>query len=281
MSEGYDPRTTPARPDVAAAHLKGRIEAARYTEGRVARAHRGVVPLRAAPSLDAGQETQLLFGERFTVYDEKDGWAWGQIERDAYVGYLKAEALLPQIAAPAHRVTALSTPLLSAADSTSAARDMLPMNAKVAVAKEEGRFLRLADGHYLFAGHVAAMDWKAPDWVAVAERFLGVPYLWGGKTHWGLDCSGLVQTALEAGGIQSPRDTDMLERALGEPVALDGPLKRGDLVFWKGHVGIMLDGERLFHANGFAMQVSLEPLSEVKARTDTREGLPVRAIRRL
>lgn len=277
----YDRRTTPARPDLAAAHLKGQVEAARYAEGRVARAHRGFVPLRAAPSFGAAQETQLLFGERFTVYEDKDGWAWGQIERDSYVGYLRSEALLPQIAAPAHRVIALSTPFLPAPDSTSPARDMLPMNAKVAVAKDEERFVRLADGHYLFAGHIAPLDVAAGDWVSVAERFMGVPYLWGGKTHAGLDCSGLVQTALEAGGILSPRDTDMMEAQLGHAIALDAPVKRGDLIFWKGHVGIAVDSQHLLHANGFFMQVSLEPLDEVKARVQAREGLPIRSIRRL
>jgi len=203
----YDRRTTPARPDLAAAHLKGQVEAARYAEGRVARAHRGFVPLRAAPSFGAAQETQLLFGERFTVYEDKDGWAWGQIERDSYVA--------------------------------------------------------------------------AGDWVSVAERFMGVPYLWGGKTHAGLDCSGLVQTALEAGGILSPRDTDMMEAQLGHAIALDAPVKRGDLIFWKGHVGIAVDSQHLLHANGFFMQVSLEPLDEVKARVQAREGLPIRSIRRL
>jgi hypothetical protein len=277
----YDRRITPARPDLAAAHLKGKIAAPRYVEGRAMRANRGVIPLRVGPSRDTGQETQLLFGEHFTVYEEKDGWAWGQIERDSYVGYLKSDALLPQIAPQTNRVSALSTPLLSAPDSTRPARDMLPLNAKVAVAKDEGRFLRLADGHYVFAGHVVPIAAAASDWVAVAERFLGVPYLWGGKTHAGLDCSGLVQTALEAGGIASPRDTDMMESALGQSVALDADLKRGDLVFWKGHVGIAVDGEKLLHANGFAMEVSLEPLPVVKARTEAREGLAVRTIKRL
>ena len=125
------------------------------------------------------------------------------------------------------------------------------------------------------------IDAHAPDWVSVAEQFVGVPYLWGGKTAAGLDCSGLVQTALEAGGIASPRDTDMMEVALGLSLPLDSPLQRGDLIFWKGHVGVMLDAERLIHANGFAMQVSIEPVSKARDRTLASEGLPIRTIRRL
>jgi cell wall-associated NlpC family hydrolase len=158
---------------------------------------------------------------------------------------------------------------------------MLPMNAKVAVADQDGRFARLANGAYVFARHLAPIDRRAADWVAVAERFVGVPYLWGGKTTAGIDCSGLVQTAMEAGGLRSPRDTDMMESTLGAVVALDSQLRRGDLIFWKGHVGLMLDREHMIHANGFTMQVSIEPLAEVRERTLAGEGLPISTIKRL
>src|SRR6185312_11430284 len=158
-------------------------------------------------------------------------------------------------------------PLLVAPDVKKGARDMLPMNARLAVAEPHGRFVRLTNGGYVFAPHLAPLGVFAPDWVAMAERFVGVPYLWGGKTAAGIDCSGLVQTALHAGGIASPRDTDMMESALGAAIALDSVLRRGDLIFWKGHVGLMLDGERLLHANGFSMQVSIEMLAEVRNRT--------------
>jgi cell wall-associated NlpC family hydrolase len=159
------------------------------------------------------------------------------------------------------------------------------MNAKVTLAEdahlEGGRFARLTNGAYVFAGHLAAIDARAPDWVAVAEQFAGVPYLWGGKTAAGLDCSGLVQTALQAGGIGALRDTDMMEGTLGTALPEGGELKRGDLIFWKGHIGLMLDGLRIIHANGHFMQVSVEPLEIVRARTLANENLPVRAIKRL
>jgi cell wall-associated NlpC family hydrolase len=158
---------------------------------------------------------------------------------------------------------------------------MLPMNAKVAVAGEDGRFARLVNGAYVFSRHLGPVDGRASDWVAAAERFAGVAYLWGGKTSAGIDCSGLVQTAMEAGGLRSPRDTDMMESALGMPLAPEASLQRGDLIFWKGHVGLMLDRERIIHANGFTMQVSIEKLAEVRERTLAGEGLPIRTIKRL
>jgi cell wall-associated NlpC family hydrolase len=127
---------------------------------------------------------------------------------------------------------------------------------------------------------LAPLSQRQPDWVSVAENFLGVPYVWGGKTYAGLDCSGLVQTALEAGGIAAPRDTDLMETALAEPVPLDTQLKRGDLIFWKGHMGVMLDASRLLHANGFAMRVSVEPFAVARERI-AADGLPVRTIKRL
>lgn len=276
----FDKRVTPARPDLAAAHLEGQVSAKRFVEGRVGQVSRGVAGLHAAPTETSGLRTQLLFGEAFTIYEEKHGWVWGQSALDNYVGYAKAEYFTAP-AAPSHRVMSLSTPLLAAPDVKKGARDMLPLNAKVTLAQDEGRFARLTNGAYVFAGHLGSIDARAPDWVAVAERFVGVPYLWGGKTAAGLDCSGLVQTALEGGGNPSLRDTDMMEGTLGTALPLDGERQRGDLIFWKGHVGLMLDGARIIHANGHFMQVSVEPLETVRARTLANENLPVRAIKRL
>ena len=201
MSE-YDRRITPARPDLAAAHLKGKVEAERFAHGRVMHAAHGVAGCCARRRMTTSLHTQLVYGERFTVYEEEKGWAWGQAESDSYVGYVRAEALDKNGAEPTHRVTALSTALLPAPTVMRSPHDMLPMNAKVAIAGAEGNFARTVGGDYVFMGHLTPIASRAADWVAVAERFAGVPYLWGGKTAAGIDCSGLVQTALEAAGIE-------------------------------------------------------------------------------
>ena len=276
----FDKRVTAARFDLAAAHLEGQVYAGRYVQGRAAQVARGVVGLHDAPTDGAGLHTQLLFGEGFTIYDEKFGWVWGQAALDNYVGYARADSFIAPLA-PTHRVISRSTPLFHAAEVRKGARDMLPMNAKVAILEDGKPFAKAAKGGHVFAGHLAALDSHVSDWVSVAEQFVGVPYLWGGKTAAGFDCSGLVQTALEAGGIKSPRDTDMMESALGDSVPSDAPLRRGDLIFWKGHVGVMLDGTRIVHANGYFMQVSVEPFALVRDRTQANENLPVRSIKRL
>lgn len=276
----FDKRVTPARLDLAAAHLEGKIHAAKFVEGRTAQLTRGVDGLYGAPIESSGLRTQLLFGESFTIYEDKLGWVWGQAALDGYVGFARADGFGAPVVAT-HRVIARGTPLLNAPDVKKGVRDMLPMNAKIAVADTGERFARLTNGAYVFVGHIAPLDASAPDWVGVAEQFVGVPYVWGGKTAAGLDCSGLVQTALEAGGIKAPRDTDMIESAIGIAIAPDSELRRGDLIFWKGHVGVMLDAARLIHANGYFMQVSVEPLAEVRARTLASENLLVRTIKRL
>jgi cell wall-associated NlpC family hydrolase len=280
VSEKFDARVTPARPDLAAAFLKGKIVAEKFAGGTVMQVARGVVELRALPHQDAGLHTQLLFGEHFTVYEDKEGWVWGQAALDLYVGYARRENFDPP-QSPTHRVVSLATPLLNAPDVKKGTRDMLPMNAKLCVVENGDRFGRLDGGGYVFAGHIAPLDNQISDWVAEAEKFVGVPYVWGGKTSAGIDCSGLVQTALEAGGIKSPRDTDMMEAQLGTPISLDADLRRGDLIFWKGHVGLMLDATRIIHANGYFMQVSIEPLALVRDRTLAKEGVSVRTIKRL
>lgn len=285
-----DPRLTPARPDLADERLRGRVEAARYVPGQPCRIALPVAPLRCAPDPAAALDSETLLGEAATVYDVRDGWAFAQLAADGYVGYLPAEALGPVDPAPTHRVSALRTFLYPAADLKRPVLGALSLGARVAVAAREGAYARLADGRFVWAGHLAPLDTTEPDVAATALRFLGTPYLWGGRSSLGLDCSGLVQTALAAAGIPGPRDSDQQEAVLGEAVALSpdlAGLRRGDLVFWRGHVGMMLDETRLIHANGHHMAVAIEPLAEAEARIRAGRTGPgtgdgaIRTIRRL
>jgi len=270
-----DKRVTPARPDLAAAHLKGAVDAPRYAEGEKFSICAGRTGLRVRPGDDAAQDSELLFGEIFTVYDSAQGWAWGQAANDLYVGYLRQDALVKLFQTEA-RVSALMAPVFSAADLKTPVRDLLPLNAAVPVLARQGDYVNVGPG-FVHRQHLAAETQK--DFVAIAERFLGAPYIWGGKTVAGLDCSGLVQTALQAVGKAAPRDTDMMEKTLGEAIA-PSDVGRGDLVFWKGHMGVMLDEARLLHANAFHMAVTIEPLSEAIARIEKIAG-PVTSIKRL
>jgi hypothetical protein len=269
-----DRRLTPVRPDLAAAFLKGDVEAAHFVEGVPHSVIRGRAALRASPSDEASQDSELLLGETVTVYERKDGWAWVQAQADSYVGYIHEAALGP-VAQPDARVILPLTPLLSAPDVTSPMHDMLPLNAMLQLGTQAGHFVA-TDGGFVHVRALAPLGQVAPDFVAVAEQFMGVPYVWGGKTFQGLDCSGLIQTSLQASGISAPRDTDMMERSLGQTV-LGAKLKRGDLVFWKGHMGVMRDGETLLHANAFHMQVISEPFSKAVERI----AMPVTMIKRL
>jgi cell wall-associated NlpC family hydrolase len=277
----HDPRLTPARADLAAAHLKGVIDAPLYVEGRALSGAKGKTWIRRRAAADAPVETELLFGETFTVYASENGFAWGQAAVDGYVGYVEACDLAPTATQPNARVTASSTFVYARADLKSPVIETLPMHARVAAG--QGDYAELATGGFVFAKHLAPLAATADDFVTVAERFLGVPYLWGGRTPLGFDCSGLVQAALALTGTAAPRDTDMQESALGAPVkitpGLQG-LKRGDLVFWKGHVGVMQNAVSLLHANAHHMSVAREPLAKAVARI-AANGSAVTAIRRL
>jgi len=270
-----DKRLTPARSDLAAVHIKGTVDAPRYADGEKFSVCVGRTSLRVRPGVDAAQDSELLFGEVFTVYDRGHGWAWGQAANDLYVGYVAEEALTAPFAAEA-KVSALLAPVFPAADLKTPVRDFLPLNAAVPVLAREGDYVNVGTG-FVHRRHLAAETQK--DFVAIAERFLGVPYVWGGKTAAGLDCSGLIQTALQAVGKAAPRDTDMIEKALGDAVPISG-VRRGDLVFWKGHMGVMLDEKRLLHANAFHMAVAIEPLAEAIARIEKAAG-PVTSVKRL
>jgi cell wall-associated NlpC family hydrolase len=260
-----DPRTTPARPDLAAKHLEGQVEAARFVEGEAREVIDAQAPVRERPSPDGTMVTEALMGERVTVYEfDSEGWAWGQLASDGYVGYLPANALVPPRTAPTHKVTALRTLAFPGPSIKQPPTTSPPLGSRIAVLRQQDRFA-VAMAGYIPARHLAPLEHAETDFVAVAERFLGVPYLWGGKTSNGLDCSGLVQVALTACGLTCPRDSDIQETALGHAIDLKDA-RRGDLVFWKGHVAIMYDAETLLHANGFHMMVATEPLADAITR---------------
>jgi cell wall-associated NlpC family hydrolase len=281
----FDRRITAARPDLADERLRGRFEAARYVAGVAHRVCVSVAPLRAEPRPDLPIDTQLLMGEPFTVFEQDgEGYAWGQSGWDGYVGYLASEALGPAEPQPTHRVSAVRTYLYPGPSLKLPTEDCLSMNALVCVASVENGYAQLASGGFLHVGHLVPVGEFETDFVAVAERFLHAPYLWGGKTSIGLDCSALVQMALMAAGVVAPRDSDMQEKGLGTPVAFDdtlGGLRRGDLVFWKGHVGILRDAESFIHANGHHMAVAIESLRGARDRIRDKSFGPVTSIRRL
>jgi cell wall-associated NlpC family hydrolase len=278
-----DPRRNAFRPDLASESLYGKVSAPRYVQGSPAQVTRASVPLRSRPTPTFGFETEALFGETVTVYDERDGWAWVQLDRDRYVGYVPSEALSPEVEETTHRVRSLGTFVYPVPDIKSPPIMHLSMNAGLRIAEGDERFLMLSGGGFVVTRHVAERGRRATDFVELAERFIGTPYLWGGRTRLGIDCSGLVQVTLEASGISAPRDTDMQQAELGEDVAISDVLEgmqRGDLIYWKGHVGIMADSVTLVHANAHHMQVAAETLPEAIERI-AKLGAEIAAVKRL
>jgi cell wall-associated NlpC family hydrolase len=278
-----DPRLTPARPDLAAKYLEGKIAAARFVSGEEFEVVDAIAPLREAPSSDAALLTQALKGERVTIYDRNgEGFAWGQLNSDGYVGWLPDRALTKPAATPTHKITSLRTFAFPGPSIKLKPVDTLVMGDLVTVVREDGAFAVTREGWYLPGQHVGSIDRYENDFVAVAERFAGTPYLWGGKSSLGIDCSGLVQLSLNAAGTGCPRDSDMQQDGLGRVLttAESGKLQRGDLIFWKRHVAIARDAHTIVHANAHHMATVIENTSEAIARIKAA-GSEIVAIKRM
>jgi cell wall-associated NlpC family hydrolase len=277
-----DPRLNALRADIADARLATRARGVRLVEGENMEVVVPLLSLHREPRFDSRLDTQALLGERVRVFDSHEGWAWLQLETDSYVGYAAQDNLSVPRNEPTHRVAVPSTFMFPAPDIKSQPVVTLTMNAKVSVFGGDEKFAHLANGRFVVARHLKPLSESEQDFVAVAEAYMHVPYLWGGKSVLGLDCSGLVQLALEASGRACPRDSDMQEAELGRALPKDdlASLARGDLVFWEDHVGIMSDARMLLHANGHFMQVTREPLQTAVERIAQRLG-QITAIRRL
>jgi cell wall-associated NlpC family hydrolase len=283
-----DRRIHAFRPDLADQRLEGQVEAERFVTGTPARVVAPRTGLYRHPAPDAPMDSEALRGDCLTILDAGDeGWNWVQLGLDDYVGWMAANDMSAAAAQPTHMVCVPSTFVFSGPDIKSKVLEILPLGASVTVSDEasdhNARYGMIEPAGAIVMQHLMPVGEHAGDFVAVAETLLGTPYLWGGCSAFGIDCSGLVQIAMKMTGRHAPRDSDMQEEELG--TALDRavglpPLRRGDLVFWKGHVGIMQDGERLLHANAHHMAVASESLTDAIARLEAA-GCPVTAIKRL
>jgi cell wall-associated NlpC family hydrolase len=274
-SPALDHRRHAFRRDLADVALASGYAAAAYAQPQTLSCNVARTMVRKAPRADGEAGSELLLGESFLALEVGGEWAWGYCGVDRYVGYVPAAALSAETA-PTHRVSAVSALLFREPDLRSAHVDELPLGARAAPQGREGAF-HAVDGGYIHDRHLAPIDRVGDDWVEIAKLFVGTPYLWGGRTRWGIDCSGLVQIALGVAGVAAPRDSDMQADELGRPV--DMP-RRGDLAFFPGHVGIMVDETHLLHANAYWMSTVIEPLA-IAAERSGRDARPLTGLKRL
>lgn len=272
-----DRRLTPANGDVAASYLKGQVEAARFSDGEPATIGQVVVDLCA--SAGGKRDRQLLLGAGVTVYDRTDGWAFVQAKRDGYVGYVR-EAALVVPSAPTHRISTPATHAYATESFKSQDLLYLPFGAEVVVTDERHKFFETPQG-FIPKKHLRPIEQVFSDPATVAQQLFGVPYLWGGNSTRGIDCSGLVQAAYHACGHICPGDSDMQRDGLGKALTDDAPLQRGDLIFWKGHVAMMVDDATMIHANAHHMAVVYEGLREATLRIKAQGDGDVLARRRV
>lgn len=273
-----DRRLTPANGRVAARELMGRVEAEQFVTPEAALVAVPVADLWSTPERTA-RDRQLVMGEAVDIYERRAGMAFLRARKDGYVGYV-AEADLGEPVAVTHIVGVPATHLYPEPDMKRPAVMRLSFGARLRVVAGSERFFEVEGGLHVPRPHLAPANRAFTDPASVAQLFFGVPYLWGGNSIDGIDCSGLVQAACLACHIPCPGDSDLQEMVVGQPLG-DEPPARGDLYFWKGHVAMAVDAQVLIHANAHHMAVTYEPIEDAIARIAAQEGGPVTSRRRL
>ena len=274
-----DRRLLPANARVALASLKGQVEAEQFVDAQPRQVARTVLNLTSGED-QKPLERQLLFGEVFNVLETRNGRAFGYVEKDGYVGWVDAEQLT-DVCKATHIVSSNATHLYSAANIKAPTVMPLSFGSRLRIVSADGEFFEIHGELFVPKPHVRPANLPFSDAASVAQLFFGTPYLWGGNSSFGIDCSGLIQAALLVTGHACPGDSDLQEKAVGQPVALDAPIQRGDLFFWKGHVAMAVDGETLIHATSHTMAVSYENIDAVIQRIDAHGEGPVTSRRRL
>ncbi|AEI37360.1 MAG: NlpC/P60 family protein [Zymomonas mobilis subsp. pomaceae] len=282
-SSSFDPRINAFKDGLADIALAGKIFSSHYAKPIIRYCHNKATFLQKEAREDSQSVSQLLPGEAFAIVEIMNGWAWGYSLHDHYVGYLPLQSLiLPPPRSPSYIVTALQTPVFSAADIKSQPTFFWSIGCRFS-GEPIDDFI-VTEAGYIHKRHACLsedLEKNFRDPAGIAEKLVGLPYLWGGRGWGGIDCSGLIQVSLMMTGRSVPRDSDMQQAVLGKEIAPEIPLLRGDCIFFSGHVGMMLDEERIIHANGFWMAVTIENLSDVVARLSKLNALPILARRRL
>lgn len=275
-----DRRRFPSNGRVAHDSLKDKVEGVSFVSGLEKQIIEPVVGLHKEPN--GPMDRQLVYGDRFLELDQdhNTGFSFGQMLSDQYVGYVKTHAL-GNIGPTTHKVRALNAHIYPKANIKTVPVMTIPLGAKLNVMDNENGFVQLSSGGFVPVQAVTLIADYEHDPIDVAKKFLNVAYLWGGDSYCGIDCSGLIQAAFSGCGIFSPRDSDMQEKELGSLLPDDAVLQTNDLVFWPGHVGMMIDAQNIIHANAHHMRVTIEPLTKVSNRILKAEGKKISSIKRI
>ena len=281
MSQEFlDPREYPYRPDLAASYLKSSVRAEKYVDGELYHVVSSILPIRKMPNQRAERVSELLFGECFIVYEYSASWAWGQSQTDGYVGFVNSEGLSSKSSVASHEVIALKTIVFEEPDIRAPIVQLLYMTAKIEIKKETKTFYQMDMGGWVPTKHLGRIGSKKENLISAAVKYIGAPYLWGGRSSAGLDCSALVQLSMERSGILDPRDTDQQEHCVGKTVFGGiNEAQSGDLLYMKGHVAILLKRNTVLHANAYHMSVAEEPISVFMKRL-VDNGMEISSVRR-